>query len=163
MHRKLALILAPVAVAVVLGAASMPASAGEPPLQVSGTPAPGATITVSGTGCESFDLSPGQVTVRVLGGDPITQVGSANTNASPDGTWSIPVTIADTAQPGGDYFVTAECTRFLSNDPVSFDYQSYPFVMGQPVETTTTTTGPTSTTAPGGTAATSTATPRFTG
>jgi hypothetical protein len=123
-----------------------PAAAGES-ITVTGDFAPGGTVTVSGNQCvgttQADEQVPGEVTVSISGGDPVANVAFAGDVVSPPpGNWSVELTIADTAQPGEQYTVSAGCTRLSVGEPVSFDYPDVLRIMGEPVTPTTPTTGP---------------------
>jgi hypothetical protein len=129
--------------------AATPAAAGES-ITVTGDFAPGGTVTVSGNQCvgttQTDEQVPGEVTVRIFGGNPIANVAFAgNVSSPPPGNWSVELTIADTAQPGEQYTVTAGCERLSVGEPVSFDYPDVLRIMGEPVTPTTPSTAPPST------------------
>jgi hypothetical protein len=160
---------------IVLGALvamTTPASAGES-ITVSGDFAPGGTVTVSGNGCFGTDQAdqqvPGEVTVRIFGGNPLTNVAFVNNVVSPPpGDWSVDLTISPSAVPGEQYTVSASCDRTSIGEPISFDYPEVLQIMGEPVTPSTDTTASsdtTSSTDPGAQAAAANAStsPRFTG
>ena len=167
------------AAAIILGAAVMgagpSAAGGVPPLQVDGPLGPGGTVTVSGMEClftNQMDQElPGSAFVGFRRIDPFEPIDGQNPSVGFDGNWSATFTIPTDAEPGAQYEFIASCSGFVP-DPVTFQYPTFVFTMGQPV--TTTTAAPTSTvpvnptsTTPGSTSTTAarpaTVTPRVTG
>ncbi len=107
---------------------------------------PGASITVSGTGCTT-GTTPPKVYVYLNPGST-EDIGSATevtVATDPAGNWSGTLVVPSSFSPGA-YTLWAQCV-------VSFNYTAIPFTVDDPAATTTTTLPTTTTTLPGTTTA----------
>jgi hypothetical protein len=150
-----------------LGATS-PAGAGGPqlpPVQVTGDPVPGGTLTVSGEGCIDGE-DQGEVSFLFVSEDgPPSGVGAVA--ADGEGAWSTEVVVSASAPVGAVYNLIATCSLPpIGDGGPQIPYPVVVLTIGQGGSTTTTTIADTTTTTAGATttaAGAATASPRFTG
>jgi hypothetical protein len=171
------LLLVTIATAATLVALATPAGAGAPVIDVTGQLGPGGTAHIEGDQCAGEGQAGSwQVIFYRQVGENMWQVAGPGGGGTADieGNWSFDLPIPSNAIPGDTYQIHAGCTRPVSGETISFNYEDYDFVMGQtvtqPTDTTDTTapdptTGGTSSVAPAATAsaASAAAGPRFTG
>jgi hypothetical protein len=135
-------LVAAVAFGLVALTPAVPAGAGAPAaLTVTGDLGPGGTVTISGVEC----APQGEWAVifyKVIDDTTATAIpgvgGGGDANA--DGTWAHVTQIPADSVPGDEYMFRGSCTWFSSGEPVSFSYEDFVFVMGQPVTPSTPTT-----------------------
>jgi hypothetical protein len=155
-----ALLLATVPIVTGIAAAGAP-----PPLELTGDPAPGGSITVIGLACIGFDEEgndmTGNVEIVVSGGEPSAVVGSEELMSTIEGDWTADVSLSPDAQPGATYVVEATCTAQTGDLVTVSDYAPVTFVMGGATLPTTPDAGPTP--PQDGPASAVVAGPRFTG